>query len=244
MSGDTHSHRWHFIEGLFHAACALPPQERADFLDRACGDDDDLRRGRPTVHREFDEATAILAGDALLPLAFGVIADSPALGDRHKAALSGLIASASGSLGMTGGQAIDLASEGKRLTVDELKLMHDLKTGALIHASVMMAAASATALPEETQGALDRYGRALGLAFQVQDDILDVEGDTEVLGKRVQADAARRADQVVVESAAETLIRCEDQQQVNGEIGLRIARDDVGRELDVHVALETPRQRL
>jgi farnesyl diphosphate synthase len=151
-------------------------------------DDDDLRRGRPTVHREFDEATAILAGDALLPLAFGVIAGSPALGDRHKAALSGLIASASGSLGMTGGQAIDLASEGKRLTVDELKLMHDLKTGALIHASVMAACCVDDALPDAARAALDEFGRTVGLAFQIRDDLLDVEGETETIGKAAGAD--------------------------------------------------------
>lgn len=153
-------------------------------------DDDDLRRGRPTVHRAFDEATAILAGDALLPLAFGVISGSDALGDGHKIALSRLLADASGSLGMTGGQAIDLASEGKRLDERELERMHRLKTGALIHASVVAAYCVGDGLGETRRAAFERYGKDIGLAFQIRDDLLDVEGDTDEIGKQTGSDAA------------------------------------------------------
>lgn len=174
-------------------------------------DDDDLRRGRPTVHREFDEATAILAGDALLPLAFGAIADSPAIGAQHKAALSSLIALASGSLGMTGGQAIDLASEGKQLTVDELQLMHDLKTGALIHASVMSACCVCDSLDESSRDALDRFGRAVGLAFQIRDDLLDVEEETETIGKAAGADQLHdKATWPSLFGLEESRARCDD----------------------------------
>lgn len=174
-------------------------------------DDDDLRRGRPTVHREFDEATAILAGDALLPLAFGAIADSPPLVDRQKTALSSLIAQASGSLGMTGGQAIDLASEGKQLTVDELQIMHDLKTGALIHASVMSACCVCDSLPESSRDALDRFGRAIGLAFQIRDDLLDVEEETETIGKAAGADQLHeKATWPSLFGLDESRARCDD----------------------------------
>jgi farnesyl diphosphate synthase len=155
-------------------------------------DDDDLRRGRPTCHRAFDEATAILAGDALQVLAFKILAEDPAMTPDSACRLEviRLLAHASGTAGMAGGQAIDLEAAGQRLGVAALEQMHRLKTGALIHASVMMAAASVVGLPAELKTGLDRYGLALGLAFQVQDDILDVEGETEVLGKRARADAA------------------------------------------------------
>jgi len=155
-------------------------------------DDDDLRRGKPTVHRKFNESTAILAGDALLPLAFSAISDSGAISDREKVALASLIATASGSLGMTGGQAIDLAAEGQALSAEELERMHNLKTGALIHASVMSAASLARGLDagigDDAMAAMDRFGRKVGLAFQIRDDLLDVEGSTETLGKMAGAD--------------------------------------------------------
>jgi farnesyl diphosphate synthase len=155
-------------------------------------DDDDLRRGRPTCHRAYDEATAILVGDALQVLAFQILAEDPAMvaDPARRLEAIGLLARASGTAGMAGGQAVDLEAAGHELSVAQLEQMHRLKTGALIHASVMMAAAGAEALPPATRDALDRYGHAIGLAFQVQDDILDVEGETEVLGKRAQADAA------------------------------------------------------
>jgi farnesyl diphosphate synthase len=156
-------------------------------------DDDDLRRGRPTCHKAFDEATAVLAGDALQVLAFEILARDPAMtpDPARRLEIIGLLARASGTAGMAGGQAIDLAAAGRPLTLDALEQMHRLKTGALIHASVMMAAASADGLPEGWRTALDAYGRAIGLAFQIQDDILDVEGETALLGKRAGADEAR-----------------------------------------------------
>ncbi|MFN2300938.1 MAG: polyprenyl synthetase family protein [Gammaproteobacteria bacterium] len=146
-------------------------------------DDDDLRRGRPTCHRAFDEATAILAGDALQALALEVLA-----ADAHLT-MVGLLARASGSRGMAGGQALDLDAEGQLLTLEELEAVHALKTGALIVASVLLAADAAADLAPEHRDALARFGTAIGLAFQIRDDILDVEGDTAVLGKQQGADA-------------------------------------------------------
>jgi farnesyl diphosphate synthase len=151
-------------------------------------DDDDLRRGQPTVHRKFDEATAILAADALQPLAFQVIAMSRALAAGEKAAIIETVAEACGSRGMTGGQSIDLASEGQVLSAEALTEMHNLKTGALIRACVMSAACAAPNLSAGRIAALDRFSRDIGLAFQIRDDILDVEGETEVLGKQAGAD--------------------------------------------------------
>jgi farnesyl diphosphate synthase len=151
-------------------------------------DDDDLRRGQPTVHRQFDEATAILAADALQPLAFQVIAAATALDDGEKAAIVTTVAEACGSLGMTGGQSIDLASEGQALSANELAEMHYLKTGALIRACIMSASSLANDLSPEKLTALDRFARDIGLAFQIRDDILDVAGETGVIGKRAGAD--------------------------------------------------------
>jgi len=153
-------------------------------------DDDDLRRGIPTVHRRYDEATAILAADALQPLAFSVIAHADALSDGQKVALAALIADACGSLGMTGGQAIDVAATGSDLTPEALQAMHSMKTGALIHASVTSACCVADEISDTEVSALDEFGRHIGLAFQIRDDLLDVEGITEVIGKRAGADAA------------------------------------------------------
>ena len=151
-------------------------------------DNDDLRRGKPTVHRQFDEATAILAADALQPLAFQVIASAAALDDEEKAAIIRTVSEACGSLGMTGGQSIDLASEGQTLSVNELAEMHYLKTGALIRACVMSASYLAKDLSPEKSTALDQFARDIGLAFQIRDDILDVDGETAVIGKRAGAD--------------------------------------------------------
>ena len=152
-------------------------------------DDDDLRRGQPTVHRQFDEATAILAADALQPLAFQVLADLDKTSHRARVELVRLLAGACGSIGMTGGQSIDLASEGKRLNQDEVEHMFSLKTGALIHASVVSACLLADALPRLHFEVLDGFARGVGLAFQIKDDILDVEGDTDVIGKPAGSDA-------------------------------------------------------
>lgn len=151
-------------------------------------DDDDLRRGLPTVHRHFDEATAILAADALQPLAFSVLANAAGLTDKEKVAVISIVGDACGSLGMTGGQSIDLASEGKILSRDDLHQMHSLKTGALIRASVMTAASLANGLDKHELSALRDFSESLGLAFQIRDDILDIEGHTNVIGKKAGAD--------------------------------------------------------
>jgi farnesyl diphosphate synthase len=151
-------------------------------------DNDDLRRGEPTVHRKFDEACAILAADALQPLAFSVLASSRSVDSRRSVELVRLIANACGSRGMTGGQSIDLSSEGKSLSREELEQMHALKTGALIRASVMSACCLATDLAAGQRKALDRFAQTIGLAFQIKDDILDIEGETGIIGKQAGAD--------------------------------------------------------
>ncbi|MDX1515396.1 MAG: polyprenyl synthetase family protein [Woeseiaceae bacterium] len=155
-------------------------------------DDDDLRRGKPTLHVAFDEATAILAADALQPLAFAVLADTDDVGGDTRARLVRLLADACGSIGMTGGQSIDLAAEGKTLTVSELEHMYALKTGALIHASVMSACLLKPVRDDDLMQALDGFARAIGVAFQIRDDMLDVEGSTETIGKPAGSDAGRR----------------------------------------------------
>ena len=156
-------------------------------------DDDDLRRGRPTCHRAYDEATAILAGDALQVLAFELLAtDDAMIGDyRRRMAIVAELARASGTAGMAGGQAIDLRAQGREMDVATLETMHALKTGALIRASILMGAWSADNLPTETIRSLTAFGDNIGLAFQIQDDILDVEGDTNTLGKTAGSDSAR-----------------------------------------------------
>ena len=146
-------------------------------------DDDDLRRGQPTVHIQYDEATAILAADALQPLAFAVLADIEQASPDTRAALVRLIARACGSVGMTGGQSIDLAAEGKTLGAAELEHMYSLKTGALIHAAVVSACLLCADLDSAHAAALNEFGKSIGIAFQIQDDILDVEGETHVIGK-------------------------------------------------------------
>ncbi|MDX1597136.1 MAG: polyprenyl synthetase family protein [Marinobacter sp.] len=154
-------------------------------------DNDELRRGRPTAHIAFDEATAILAGDALQALAFGWLAEAPKLTDATRLAMVRELAVASGHRGMVGGQAIDLASVGKTLSIGELENMHRHKTGALIEASVRIGALTADSLSEQHLTSLTGYAQALGLAFQVQDDLLDIEGDTAVIGKPQGSDLAR-----------------------------------------------------
>ena len=146
-------------------------------------DDDELRRGKPTVHIQFDEATAILAADALQPLAFSVLATVADTSDSVRAALVRLVADAAGSIGMTGGQSIDLSAEGRTLTAAELEHMYALKTGALIHASIMSACLLSENLDEAGADALDAFARSVGVAFQIKDDILDVEGETHIIGK-------------------------------------------------------------
>jgi farnesyl diphosphate synthase len=152
-------------------------------------DDDDLRRGKPTVHIQYDEATAILAADALQPLAFAVLACMEGPTAEQRNALVKLVADACGSTGMTGGQSIDLAAEGNALSVEALEHMYALKTGALIHASIMSPCHLGTDVSSDAAQALDTFGRSIGIAFQIKDDILDVEGETDVIGKATGADA-------------------------------------------------------
>ena len=157
--------------------------------DMPCMDNDILRRGKPTVHVKFGEAQALLAGDALQALAFELLTpDDPLIPAALQARLCRLLARAAGSNGMAGGQAIDLASVGQKLTEQQLREMHRLKTGALLQGSVMMGAACGV-LTDLQLRALEDYGAALGLAFQVVDDILDVTADSATLGKTAGKDA-------------------------------------------------------
>ncbi|HQR72090.1 MAG TPA: polyprenyl synthetase family protein [Burkholderiaceae bacterium] len=160
--------------------------------DLPCMDNDVLRRGKPTVHVAFDEATAMLAGDALQAEAFKVLADGP-LPASQTASLMRELAHAAGTQGMCGGQAIDLAAVGRTLALPELERMHRMKTGALLRGAVLMGAlcGQAALLTECTREALSRYGDAIGLAFQVVDDLLDVEASTATLGKTAGKDAAQ-----------------------------------------------------
>jgi geranylgeranyl diphosphate synthase type II len=177
-------------EAALPAACALEMVHTYSLIhdDLPAMDDDDLRRGRPTCHKAFDEATAILAGDGLLTLAFEVVA-------RHvrpaevAAACVGVLAEAAGPAGMVAGQMADLEAEGRDdATLEALEAIHRRKTGALLRASLRMGALVAGA-DEPRLRALDAYGRAVGLAFQIIDDLLDVQGDEAKLGKRVQKDS-------------------------------------------------------
>lgn len=175
------------------AACAVELIHAYSLVhdDMPCMDNDVLRRGKPTVHVAFGEAAALLAGDALQALAFELLAPEDAgIPDRVQAQLTRLLARASGYTGMAGGQAIDLAAVGRSLSEDELRQMHRLKTGALLQASVMMGAACGEPSAAALAG-LEGYGRALGLAFQVVDDILDVTADSATLGKTAGKDAAQ-----------------------------------------------------
>lgn len=154
-------------------------------------DDDDLRRGQPTCHIKFGEANAILAGDALQTLAFSILSDAemPEVADRDRLAMVSELARASGVAGMCGGQALDLEAEGKaQIGLAELERIHRHKTGALIRAAVRLGALSAGDRGRKALPLLDSYAESIGLAFQVQDDILDVVGDTATLGKRQGAD--------------------------------------------------------
>jgi farnesyl diphosphate synthase len=156
--------------------------------DLPCMDDDDLRRGRPTVHKAYDEPTALLVGDALQTRAFEVLANAQCDANTRLAMISAL-ASASGSRGMAGGQAIDLESVGKKLDLAGLKQMHAMKTGALLSCSVQMGGIAANLNPTQMQH-LKNYSEALGLAFQIVDDVLDATADSQTLGKTAGKDAA------------------------------------------------------
>jgi geranylgeranyl pyrophosphate synthase len=181
-------------DALDTPACALELIHAYSLVhdDLPAMDNDDLRRGRPTLHKAFDEATAILAGDSLQTLAFELLARDPGLTvtpDRRLAMITRL-AEASGAAGMAGGQAIDLGAVGRTLTQAELQDMHARKTGALIRAAVALGAMAANAEPGLLTR-LDDYARHLGVAFQIVDDVLDVEGDTATLGKPQGSDQQR-----------------------------------------------------
>lgn len=158
--------------------------------DLPCMDDDTLRRGRPTCHVEYDEPTALLVGDSLQSLAFDLLARDAGDDAAQQLELVRLLAHASGSCGMAGGQAIDLGSVGQALTQPELELMHALKTGALIRAAVLLGALSGAPLDAAQRDALDRFAKRVGLLFQVVDDILDCTASTATLGKTAGKDAA------------------------------------------------------
>jgi farnesyl diphosphate synthase len=158
--------------------------------DMPCMDDDALRRGKPTVHVAYDEATALLVGDALQSQAFVALAGDAGLPPSRQVAMLALLARASGSAGMCGGQAIDLDSVGLALTREQLERMHQLKTGALLRAAVLLGALCGQDLSIEQTAALDAYAGAIGLAFQVVDDILDATADSATLGKTAGKDAA------------------------------------------------------
>lgn len=152
-------------------------------------DDDDLRRGKPTCHKAFDEATAILAGDALQALAFEFLVRADSLTDKQIIKMIEVLAIACGSQGMAGGQALDLEATGKSLNLTYVENMHAKKTGALITASCVLGAIAGS-VSEATLANIKRYGDLIGLAFQIQDDVLDIEGFTEILGKTQGADSA------------------------------------------------------
>ncbi len=180
---------------LDSAACAVELIHAYSLVhdDLPAMDDDDLRRGRPTVHKAWDEATAILVGDTLQTLAFGVLADerlTPLPAQRRIRMLASL-AEAAGSLGMAGGQAVDIESEGQSIALERLESLHLRKTGALIRVSLRLAADAAGAGAPLT-AALERCGNRLGLAFQVQDDVLDITASTETLGKTGGKDLAQQ----------------------------------------------------
>jgi farnesyl diphosphate synthase len=175
------------------AACAVELIHANSLVhdDMPCMDNDDLRRGKPSCHKQFDDATALLVGDALQTLAFEVISDAKLYSNSQLTAcqqmrLVNLLAKATGSTGMAGGQGIDLASVGKTLNQAELETMHQMKTGALIKASILLGAINAS---HDELLAIQEYSNAIGLAFQVVDDILDVEADSKTLGKTAGKDA-------------------------------------------------------
>ena len=182
------------VEDAIDAACALEMVHSYSLVhdDLPAMDDDDLRRGQPTCHIAFDEATAILAGDSLQCLAFEVLSNSPlhAMDNNTKINMVLCLSRASGTAGMAGGQALDLEAEGRQSSLNELEKIHRHKTGKLISASVQMGAMVARDVSDSHLKALNEYADAIGLAFQVWDDVLDLIGDTATLGKTQGADVA------------------------------------------------------
>tara|TARA_B100001996_G_scaffold380591_1_gene368299 strand:- start:2044 stop:2937 length:894 start_codon:yes stop_codon:yes gene_type:complete len=182
------------LSNLNGQACAVEIMHAYSLIhdDLPSMDDDDLRRGRPTCHKAFDEATAILAGDALQTLAFQILATDPKIktNDAQRLKMIETLSLASGSNGMAGGQAIDLASVGSKLNIEQLENMHSHKTGALIKASAEIGALSANNVTPELFSYISNYAKYIGIAFQIKDDILDIESDTSTLGKPQGSDLA------------------------------------------------------
>jgi geranylgeranyl pyrophosphate synthase len=172
------------VEAIDMVACSLELIHTYSLIhdDLPAMDDDDLRRGKPSLHKAYDEATAILVGDGLQARAFELLAEAPGLSDGQKIAMIKVLAAAAGPRGMVGGQFIDIQATNSDMTLEQLRAMHSLKTGALIRAALALGGIAAGAT-ERQLSALDEYGTHIGLAFQVVDDILDVEGDTQTLGK-------------------------------------------------------------
>jgi geranylgeranyl pyrophosphate synthase len=204
------------------AACAIELVHVYSLVhdDLPAMDNDDLRRGRPTCHKAYDEATALLVGDALQPLAFQLLASDPALpaSPAIRLRLIDMLAQAIGTFGMAGGQAIDLAVQGMRLDITQVEDMHARKTGAVIRASVLMAAECAPPLDTNLYAALTRFATAVGLAFQIQDDLLDVMGDVSTLGKATGADSERAKPThpaVIGISASQQRVRLLHSQAIN-----------------------------
>jgi farnesyl diphosphate synthase len=184
FGGDSHA--------VARAACAVEMIHVYSLVhdDMPCMDDDALRRGKPTVHVAYDEATALLVGDALQAQAFEVLAGATSVAPQRHVTMLRLLAEAAGSAGMCGGQAIDLDSVGINLSLEQLERMHQLKTGAILRVSVLLGALAGRDLAEDEQAALRAYARAIGLAFQVVDDVLDATEDSATLGKTAGKDAA------------------------------------------------------
>jgi len=180
-------------ERLDDAACAVECVHVFSLVhdDLPAMDDDALRRGKPSTHAAFGEATAILAGDALHTRAFEILARDGTREAIERLGMIAILASAAGSEGMTGGQAVDLESEGKQLAVADLEALDRDKTGMLIRAAVLMPTCAATGFASASRDALDRFAECMGLAFQIKDDVLDVEGEQALTGKTHGADAAR-----------------------------------------------------
>jgi farnesyl diphosphate synthase len=180
------------LESLARAGAAVEMIHAYSLVhdDMPCMDDDALRRGKPTVHVAYDEATALLVGDALQAQAFAVLAQDEAIAPARLVAMLRVLAGAAGAAGMCGGQAIDLDSVGVSLTLEQLERMHQLKTGALLRASVMLGALAGRDISEAEAASLADYSNAIGLAFQVVDDVLDATADSVTLGKTAGKDAA------------------------------------------------------
>ncbi len=223
-------------------ACAIEAIHTYSLVhdDLPAMDDDDMRRGQPSCHKVYGEAQAILAGDALQTIAFTWIAESSTLTDAQKVAAIQILSRASGVHGMVQGQAIDLTSTNSTLSLEALEQMHSLKTGALIAASVELGAICANATPSQ-KVPLNCYARAIGLAFQVQDDILDVTSTTEQLGKQVGSDASLNKPTYV------TLLGVEGAKQKTTQLveqALEVLapfdeKADILRDLAIHIAQRT-----